>query len=131
MQDMNNTFSVNKGLRSARTLLLRLASLGLPAATTFTDTLAPAYLADLITGAKFGASVAESQVHRELASSLGLPTGFAGGTRVGVEAVKAVQNGHVFLSVGAKGESRIVESDVSALALDSWGRMQNLTVVLR
>lgn len=113
---MDRTFAINKGLNLARTLLLRIAALGLPVATTFGDTLAPAYVADLVTGAAVGARTTESQIHRELVSGLPLPAGFAGGSRVGVEACRAAREGHVFLEVGQKGESRIVHTEVGGLS---------------
>jgi 3-deoxy-7-phosphoheptulonate synthase len=39
--DMNGSFRINKGLRIARTLLLDIAKLGLPAGCEFLDTISP------------------------------------------------------------------------------------------
>ena len=114
--DLNGSFQINKGLRTARTLLLDIAKLGLPAGCEFLDTITPQYTADLVTWGAIGARTTESQVHRELTSSLSIPTGFKnstdGSVAVAVDACRAARSGHVFLSVGKKGLSNIVETTV-------------------
>lgn len=113
------SFRINKGLRKARGLLLDIASLGLPAGCEFLDTISPQYAADLVSWGAIGARTTESQVHRELASALSVPIGFKnstdGSVDIAVDACKAAQNGHCFLSVGKEGLSSIVETEVSPL----------------
>lgn len=72
---MNGTFAINKGLRTARTLLVSIAELGLPVGCEFLDTISPQYTADLVSWGAIGARTTESQVHRELVSALSMPTG--------------------------------------------------------
>ncbi|KAF9267458.1 3-deoxy-7-phosphoheptulonate synthase [Marasmius fiardii PR-910] len=111
---LNGTFSINKGLRIARTLLLEIAKLGLPAGCEFLDTISPQYTADLVSWGAIGARTTESQVHRELTSALSMPTGFKnstdGGVGVSIDACRSASSGHVFLSVGKEGLSSIIET---------------------
>ena len=113
--DMNSSFQINKGLRVARTLLLAIAKLGLPAGCEFLDTISPQYTADLVSWGAIGARTTESQVHRELTSALSMPTGFKNSTDgsigVAVDACRAARTPHVFLSVGKEGLSSIIETE--------------------
>jgi 3-deoxy-7-phosphoheptulonate synthase len=112
--DMNGSFQINKGLRIARTLLLEVAKMGLPAGCEFLDTISPQYTADLVSWGAIGARTTESQVHRELTSALSMPTGFKNSTDgsigIAIDACRAARSGHVFLSVGKEGLSSIVET---------------------
>jgi len=113
--DMNGTFHINRGLRIARSLLLDVAKIGLPAGCEFLDTISPQYTADLVAWGAIGARTTESQVHRELTSALSMPTGFKNSTDgtvgVAIDACRAARTGHVFLSVGKEGLSSIVETE--------------------
>ncbi|MFT3799656.1 MAG: 3-deoxy-7-phosphoheptulonate synthase AroG [Burkholderiaceae bacterium] len=113
--DMDNSFDINKGLRLARSLLLEITEMGLPAAGEFLDVISPQYLADLISWGAIGARTTESQVHRELASGLSCPVGFKNGTdgnlRIALDAVKAASHPHHFLSVTKGGHSAIVSTN--------------------
>jgi 3-deoxy-7-phosphoheptulonate synthase len=115
--DLNGSFHINKGLRKARALLLEIAIMGLPAGCEFLDTISPQYTADLVSWGAIGARTTESQVHRELASALSMPTGFKnstdGSVGIAIDACRAARSGHVFLSVGKEGLSSIVETEVS------------------
>jgi 3-deoxy-7-phosphoheptulonate synthase len=116
--DMNSTFQINRGLRIARSFLLDVAKMGLPAGCEFLDTISPQYTADLVAWGAIGARTTESQVHRELTSALSMPTGFKnstdGSVGVAIDACRAARTGHVFLSVGKEGLSSIVETEVGA-----------------
>jgi 3-deoxy-7-phosphoheptulonate synthase len=117
--EMNGTFQINRGLRIARTLLLDIAKIGVPAGCEFLDTITPQYTADLVSWGAIGARTTESQVHRELTSALSMPTGFKnstdGSVGVAVDACRAARSGHVFLSVGKEGLSSIIETEVSTI----------------
>jgi 3-deoxy-7-phosphoheptulonate synthase len=110
--NLDGSFDINHGLRVARGLLSALAELDLPAGTEFLDPISPQFVADLVAWGAIGARTTESQVHRELASGLSMPVGFKNGTRgtikIAVEAVKAAQNPHHFLSVTKQGLTAIV-----------------------
>ncbi len=116
--DMNSTFQINRGLRIARSFLLDVAQIGLPAGCEFLDTISPQYTADLVAWGAIGARTTESQVHRELTSALSMPAGFKnstdGSVGVAIDACRAARTGHVFLSVGKEGLSSIVETEVGA-----------------
>ena len=118
--EMNGSFQINKGLRLARTLLLDVAKLGLPAGCEFLDTISPQYTADLVSWGAIGARTTESQVHRELTSALSMPTGFKNSTDgtvgIAIDACRAASRPHVFLSVGKGGLSSIVETEVRPTA---------------
>ena len=113
--DLDGSFRINKGLRTARELLLRIAEMGLPAGTEFLDMITPQYIADLISWGAIGARTTESQVHRELASGLSCPVGFKNGTdgnlRIALDAIKAASQPHHFLSVTKGGHSAIVATN--------------------
>ncbi|MBC7489899.1 MAG: 3-deoxy-7-phosphoheptulonate synthase AroG [Glaciimonas sp.] len=112
---MDNSFRINDGLRMARELLLNINELGLPAGTEFLDVISPQYIADLISWGAIGARTTESQVHRELASSLSCPVGFKNGTdgnvKIAVDAMKAASQPHHFLSATKGGYSAIVSTN--------------------
>lgn len=109
--DMDGSFHINKGLKKARSLLLELNNMGMPAATEFLDLITPQYFADLISWGAIGARTTESQAHRELASGLSCPVGFKNGTdgslRIAVDAIGAANAAHHFLSLTKAGHSAI------------------------
>jgi 3-deoxy-7-phosphoheptulonate synthase len=111
---LDNSFRINEGIRLARKLLLEINDLGVPCATEFLDTITPQYTADLISWGAIGARTTESQVHRELASGLSCPVGFKNGTdgnvRIAIDAIRAAQSPHHFLSVTKGGHSAIVST---------------------
>jgi 3-deoxy-7-phosphoheptulonate synthase len=113
--DLTGGFDINKGLRLARELLLDVAELGLPAGCEYLDMITPQYIADLVSWGAIGARTTESQVHRELASGLSCPVGFKNGTdgnvRIAIDAIKAAQGSHHFLSVTKGGHSAIVSTN--------------------
>src|ERR1043165_3376240 len=109
---LDGTFRINEGLNLARSLLLDLADMGLPAGCEFLDTITPQYIADLVSWGAIGARTTESQVHRELASGLSVPVGFKNGTdgntQIAIDAIQAAGHPHQFLSVTKQGLSAIV-----------------------
>ncbi len=113
--DLDNSFNINKGLRTARSLLLEINEIGLPCGTEFLDMITPQYIADLISWGAIGARTTESQVQRELASGLSCPVGFKNGTdgnlKIALDAIKAASQPHHFLSVTKGGHSAIVSTN--------------------
>mgnify|MGYP003309833898 CR=1 FL=1 len=101
--DLDQSFQIEKGLRTARKLLLKLAEAGIPAATEFLEPIIPQYIADLISWASIGARTSESQTHRQLASGMSMPIGFKnstdGSVAIAVDAVKTAAASHSFLGV--------------------------------
>jgi len=109
--NLDESYEINKGLELARKLLLDINSLGLPTGTEFLDLISPQYIADLISWGAIGARTTESQGHRELASGLSCPVGFKNGTdgtmRIAVDAIRAAERPHVFMSMTKEGHSAI------------------------
>ena len=112
--DLDNTYSVNKGLGIARNLLLDINNLGVPAGCEYLDLITPQYTADVVSWGAIGARTTESQCHRELASGLSCPVGFKNGTngglKIAVDAIGAASNPHHFLSVTKEGRTAIFNS---------------------
>jgi len=112
--NLDGSFNINQGLRTARQLLLEVNAMGLPAGCEFLDMITPQYIADLVSWGAIGARTTESQVHRELASGLSCPVGFKNGTdgnvRIAIDAIKAASQPHHFLSVTKGGHSAIVST---------------------
>ncbi len=109
--DLDGSFKINKGLNTARELLLTLNHRGMPTATEYLDLISPQYVADLISWGAIGARTTESQAHRELASGLSCPVGFKNGTdgnmQIAVDAIASASRPHHFLSVTKAGHSAI------------------------
>jgi 3-deoxy-7-phosphoheptulonate synthase len=109
---LDGSFAINDGLGLARSFLLGLADMGLPAGCEFLDTITPQFIADLVSWGAIGARTTESQVHRELASGLSMPVGFKNGTdgnvQIAVDAIRAAMHPHQFLSVTKQGLAAIV-----------------------
>jgi 3-deoxy-7-phosphoheptulonate synthase len=112
--NLDGSFQINDGLRIGRKLLLELNESGVPAGCEFLDMISPQYTADLVSWGAIGARTTESQVHRELASGLSCPVGFKNGTdgnvRIAMDAIRAAQAPHHFLSVTKDGHSAIVST---------------------
>ena len=112
--DLDGSFRIDNGLRLARSLLLDINNLGLPAGCEFLDMTTPQYFADLVAWGAIGARTTESQVHRELASGLSCPVGFKNGTdgnvRIALDAVKSASQPHHFPAVTKDGRSAIAST---------------------
>ena len=108
---LDDSFDINLGLRTARSLLRDVVQLGLGTGTEYLDPITPQYLGDLVCWAAIGARTTESQIHRQLASGLSCPTGFKNSTdgdiQVAADAVKSALHPHIFLSVTKAGHSAI------------------------
>ncbi len=108
---LNETYDINQGLKRGRKLLLDINDMGLPAGTEFLDLISPQYIADLIAWGAIGARTTESQGHRELASGLSCPVGFKNGTDgttgIAIDAMRAAERPHVFMSLTKAGHSAI------------------------
>ncbi len=109
--DLDGSFHINKGVRKARELLLSLAEKGIPAGHEYLDLISPQYISDLVSWGAIGARTTESQGHRELASGLSCPVGFKngtdGGVQVAIDAMRAAQGSHHFISITLQGHSAI------------------------
>jgi len=111
---LDETFDMNEGLRLARKLLREINEAGVPCGTEFLDLISPQYIADLIAWGAIGARTTESQSHRQLASGLSCPVGFKNGTdgnvRIAVDAIKAANSRHYFISVTKSGHVAVFKT---------------------
>jgi len=111
---MDESCDLQSGLRIARSLLLDINRMGLPAATELLDPITPQYIADLISWAAVGARTAESQTHREMASGLSMPVGFKnrtdGDLRIAIDAIQAARFPHTFLGIDQDGRTAIIRT---------------------
>ncbi|MDJ0890693.1 MAG: 3-deoxy-7-phosphoheptulonate synthase AroG [Gammaproteobacteria bacterium] len=109
--DLDGSFKINRGLCLARSLLLDINDMGVPAATEYLDLITPQYVSDLVSWGAIGARTTESQVHRELSSGLSCPVGFKNNTdgtlQIAVDAIRAASCPHHFLSLTKAGRSAI------------------------
>lgn len=116
--DMDDSFQIEKGLLIARSLLIKLAKLGLPAATEALDPIIPQYIGELISWAAIGARTTESQTHREMASGLSMPVGFKNGTdgniKVALNALESASTPHNFLGINPRGQVSIFRTTGNA-----------------
>jgi 3-deoxy-7-phosphoheptulonate synthase len=108
---LDDSFHINKGVRQARKLLLKLSDMGIPAGSEYLDLISPQYISDLVAWGAIGARTTESQGHRELASGLSCPVGFKNGTdgriQIAIDAIRSASRPHSFLSVTKEGHSAI------------------------
>jgi len=111
---LDGSCDVAYGLRAARSLLLELATRGLPIANEALDPVIPQYLADLIAWSAVGARTTESQTHREMASGLSMPVGFKNGTDgtldIAINAMHAASAPHSFLGIDGMGRVSVVRT---------------------
>ncbi|KOY63435.1 phospho-2-dehydro-3-deoxyheptonate aldolase [Photorhabdus heterorhabditis] len=113
--NLDGSCQVNRGITLARKLLVDVNELGLPTATEFLDIVTSQYIADLISWGAIGARTTESQIHREMASALSCPIGFKNGTdgntRIAIDAIRAANASHTFLSPDKHGQMTIYQTE--------------------
>jgi 3-deoxy-7-phosphoheptulonate synthase len=112
---LDGSDDIQSGLKAARSILLEITGLGLPAATEFLDPVVPQYIADLVSWAAIGARTTESQTHRQMASGLSMPVGFKNGTdgslQVAMDAMKSAMTPHSFLGIDQEGFTCVVRTN--------------------
>lgn len=105
---MDDSFDIEKGIQTARKLLIDINEMGLATGTEALDPITPQYLSELITWSAIGARTTESQTHREMSSGLSMPVGFKNGTdgsiEVAVHAMMSVKSPHHFLGINEEGQ---------------------------
>ena len=111
---LDGSFDIATGLRRARALLLKIAELGMPAATEMLEPITPQYVADLVSWASIGARTTESQTHRQMASGLSMPVGYKNATdgnlEIAIQAMQAARHEHSFLGIDPDGRTCIVQT---------------------
>ncbi len=111
---LNGTFRLEEGILKSRELLLKIAQLGIPAATEALDPVMPQYYHDLISWSAIGARTTESQPHRQLSSGLSTPVAFKNGTdgniQVAINALESVRSPHHFIGITRHGQINILQT---------------------
>ena len=109
---LDESYRINEGLRIARSLLVDINRLGVPAGSELLDVISPQYIGDLIAWGAIGARTTESQIHRELASGISAPIGFKNGTdgnvKIATDAMLAASHPHHFLGVHKNGQIAMI-----------------------
>ena len=112
--ELNDSFNIEEGLGLARSILIKIAEMGMFAGTEFLDPIVPQYLADLVSWGTIGARTTESQIHRQMASGLSMPIGFKNGTdgntQIAVDAVTSCRSPHGFLGIDINGQTSIIKT---------------------
>lgn len=102
------------GLTLSRELMREMLLLGLPVATELLQPMAASYFDDLLSWVAIGARTTESQIHREMASGLGMPVGFKNGTDGGVgiacDAMRSAAHPHRHFGVDSQGHPAIIQT---------------------
>lgn len=113
--DVNGTYDLGKGVRTARKVLLDILEKNIGVATEFLDPISPQFIADTVSWGAIGARTTESPVHRQLVSGLSMPVGFkntvSGSLQAAVDACTAAKITHTFFSVNAQGQLISAETD--------------------
>lgn len=111
---LDSSYNIDEGLKKARSLLIEINEMGLPAATEILDPITPQYIAGLLTWVAIGARTTESQTHREMASGLSMPVGFKNSTDgslgAAINAMTAAKAPQHFLGIDSKGQSSVVST---------------------
>lgn len=111
---LDGSYDIPYGLRNARSLLLEITGMGLPAGSEMLDPIVPQYIADLISWATIGARTTESQIHRELASGLSMPVGFKNGTdgsiQTALNALLSTRSPHSFIGIDQMGQTCVLRT---------------------
>lgn len=109
--DINGSYNIEKGLFTARKLLLDIVKAGLHVGTEMLDPIIPQYIADSVVWAAIGARTTESQPHRQMASGLSMPVGFKNATdgsiKAATDAIEAARARHSFIGIISDGHTGI------------------------
>jgi 3-deoxy-7-phosphoheptulonate synthase len=115
---LDGTYDVQRGLRTARKLLLDILAEGVPVGCEFLEPTSPQYIADTVSWGAIGARTTESQVHRQLASAVSMPIGFKntteGSVQEAIDGVRVGRNSHVFFGVDGDGRAAVVTTTGNA-----------------
>lgn len=116
--DLDGSYDIEKGLKTARKLMLDISARGIPVGSEVLDPIIPQYISDLISWASIGARTTESQTHREMTSGLSMPVGFKNGTsgnlQLAFDALKSSKHPHSFIGIDQKGQTCIVHTKGNA-----------------
>ena len=112
--DLDGRCDVARGLRLARELLLQIGARDVACAAELLEPAVVPFLSDLLSWGAIGARTAESPIHRQLASGLGLPVGFKnttdGRVQPALDAILSASRGHCFPGLGPTGRLAVLRT---------------------
>jgi 3-deoxy-7-phosphoheptulonate synthase len=105
---LDESYDLNRGYSLAREIMVAISEIGLPIATELLDPITPQYIDDLTSWVAIGARTIESQIHRQMASGLSIPTGFKNATSgysdVAINAMLAAREPSSFAGINHDGK---------------------------
>lgn len=112
---LDGGFQAEEGLRIARTFLMHLVRMSLPAGTEALDPIMPQYLSDLFSWMAIGQRASESNAHRQMASGLSMPVGFKNapgkdGVDIAVKSIRTASRAHAFLGLSDDGMTAVMKT---------------------
>ena len=111
---LDGSADIDRGLRLAREILIKVNEAGVPAGSEMLDPIVPQYTADLTSWASIGARTCTSQTHRELASGLSMPVGFKnavdGDIQLAVDAIVSAGQPHAFVGMTQGGQISVMRT---------------------
>lgn len=112
--DLDQSYDIQKGLTTARKLLIDIVSLGLPVGCEVLDPVVPQYIDELMSWSAIGARTTESQTHRNITSGLSVAVGFKNSTNGGVvnaiNAIKSAELPAAFIGVDRNGLTSVIRT---------------------
>jgi len=111
---LNNSCSIEDGLKLSRELLSFIAGLGLPAGGEVLNPATPHYFHDLYSWSAIGARTSESQTHRDMAGSFDTVTGFKnstdGNVDIAINALLSASNPRKYIGITPEGNVSIIDT---------------------
>lgn len=109
--EMDGSYNIQKGIATARKLLIDITSLGLPVGCEMLDPIVPQYIDEMLSWCSIGARTSESQTHRTLASGMSVAIGFKNSTSgeytTAANAIKSARLSAAFIGVDKQGNLAI------------------------
>ncbi len=112
--DLDGTYDIEKGLKTARSLLIEISKKGLALGCEVLDPIIPQYIDELMSWSSIGARTTESQTHRTLASGLSVPVGFKNSTSGeltnAINAIKSAAAPASFIGINKDGQTVVLST---------------------
>jgi 3-deoxy-7-phosphoheptulonate synthase len=117
---LDGSFEINRAVEVVRRLMLQLVRYNMPLGSECLSPLLVHYVSDLLSWGSVGARNTESQVHREMVSSLPIPFGFKNGPDgnylASINSIQSSSTPHHNLSIGSDGKIAVVSSEGNVAA---------------
>ena len=111
---LNNSCSIEEGIKLSRELLSFIAKLGLPTGGEALNPVTPLYFHDLYSWSAIGARTSESQSHRDMAGSLDTVVGFKnstdGNVDIAINALLSASNPRKYIGFTPEGKVSIINT---------------------